>query len=109
MITNLNYDNLENFLSSDNLPTIIDIWAHGCPPCDGIEIILAQMENMYGDKVIRIGRINVDENEEIAKRFKLRAVPTVLFFENQILQNQLVVPKPDDLRSEIENFVNSRD
>lgn len=107
MITDLKYNDFENFLSSNDLPIVIDIWAHGCPPCDGIESILTQMENRYGDEILRIGRINVDENEEIAKKFKLRAVPTVLFFEKGELRNQLVVPEPDDLRSEIENFVNS--
>ncbi|OLS28606.1 MAG: Thioredoxin C-1 [Candidatus Heimdallarchaeota archaeon LC_2] len=106
MITNLKYDDFHKFLNSNELPTVIDIWAYGCPPCDGIESILTQMENRYGDQILRIGRINVDDNEEIAKEYRLRAVPTVLFFEKGALQNQLVVPKPDDLRSEIDNFVN---
>ena len=106
MITNLVYADFENFMKSDDKPTIIDIWAHGCPPCAAIEPILNQMKRKYGEDRLRIGRINVDENEAIAKKFNLRAVPTILFYKNGEFQNQLAVPDPENLRLKIENFVN---
>ncbi len=105
MLTKLVYDNFESYLNSNDMPTIIDIWAHGCPPCDAIEPILTEMVEKYNGSELRIARINVDENEPIAMKFKLRAVPTILLYNKGQLLKQLAVPKPEELRFEIIKLV----
>ena len=70
------------------IPTLVDFYATWCGPCQTMMPILDQLKEKLGEK-IRILKIDVDKNQEVADKFKVRGVPTfVLFQHGEILWRQ---------------------
>jgi thioredoxin 1 len=65
-------------LESDKL-TIVDFWAPWCGPCKMLSPIIDDIAKDFGDK-IKVGKINTDENQALAKQFKISSIPCVIFF-----------------------------
>jgi thioredoxin 1 len=61
-------------------PTLVDFHATWCGPCKMMSPVLDQLKKAYGDK-IRILKIDVDKNPDLADRFKVRGVPTLILFK----------------------------
>ncbi len=72
-------NNIEELLSSE-LPLMIDFWAEWCGPCRMISPVVEELAAEYNGK-INIGKCNVDEEAEVTERFKIRNIPTLLFFK----------------------------
>ena len=72
-------ENIEQLLASDK-PLMIDFWAEWCGPCRMISPIVEELAEEYADR-INIGKCNVDEETEITERFKIRNIPTLIFFK----------------------------
>jgi thioredoxin len=72
--------NLKNYLS-DSKPLVIDFWAEWCGPCRMIAPLIDELHKEYDGKV-NIGKVNVDENDEISAEYGIRNIPTLLFFKN---------------------------
>ncbi len=69
-------------------PTLVDFFATWCGPCQAMSPVLDQLKDKMGDKV-RVLKIDVDKNQEVAAKFKVRGVPTfVLFQSGEILWRQ---------------------
>ena len=69
-------------------PTLVDFFATWCGPCQAMSPVLDQLKEKMGDKV-RVLKIDVDKNQEVAAKFKVRGVPTfVLFQSGEILWRQ---------------------
>jgi thioredoxin 1 len=69
-------------------PTLVDFFATWCGPCQTMMPVLDQLKDKMGDK-IRIIKIDVDKNQDVAAKFKVRGVPTfVLFQKGEILWRQ---------------------
>ena len=62
-------------------PLVVDFWAEWCGPCLMIGPFIEELANEYEGKVV-IGKLNVDENNEVTAQFGIRNIPTVLFFKN---------------------------
>ena len=62
-------------------PVLVDYWAEWCGPCKMIDPVLHELADEYGDK-LRIAKVNIDENQQVASRFKIRGIPTLMIFEN---------------------------
>jgi len=74
---------------------VVDFWATWCAPCRLIAPILDQLATEYAGKA-KVTKLDVDSNQATATKFKVRSIPTVLFFKNGQLVDQVVgaVPKP---------------
>ena len=73
---------------SSSTPTLVDFYATWCGPCQAMMPVLEQLKNKMGNQV-RILKIDVDKNQDIADKFKVRGVPTfVLFQAGEILWRQ---------------------
>jgi thioredoxin 1 len=69
-------------------PTLVDFFATWCGPCQTMMPVLDQLKDKMGDK-IRIIKIDIDKNQDVAAKFKVRGVPTfVLFQQGEILWRQ---------------------
>ena len=63
-----------------NLPKLWDFWATWCPPCKELKPIIEALAKEYEGK-IEIKSINVDENKDLAQKFKVQAIPTLVFLD----------------------------
>ena len=74
---------------------VVDFWATWCGPCRLIAPILDQLASEYQGKA-KVAKLDVDANVRTASRFNVRSIPTILFFKNGKLVDQVVgaVPKP---------------
>ena len=90
-LTDVNFDAL--VLHSDK-PVIVDFWAVWCGPCRVIGPIVQEIGEEYSDQVL-VGKMDVDHNPAIARRYGIRNIPTLSFFKNgEVVDKQVgSVPK----------------
>ena len=72
--------NFEELVKGDK-PLVVDFWAEWCAPCRMISPFINELASEYEGKVI-IGKMNVDENDEVVGQFSVRNIPTILFFKH---------------------------
>ena len=91
-ITEKNFD--VEVLSSD-VPVLIDFWAVWCTPCKMIAPIVEEFANEYAGK-LKVGKCDVDSNQQIAIKYGIRSIPTILIFKNGDVEQQIIgaLPKP---------------
>jgi thioredoxin 1 len=89
--TDANFD--QEVLKSD-LPVLVDFWAVWCGPCKMIAPIVEELATEYEGKA-KIGKLDVDNNQEVAVKYGIRSIPTLLIFKSGQLVDQIVgaVPK----------------
>ena len=85
-ITSKNFE--AEVLNSDK-PVLLDFWATWCGPCRMIAPFIAEIAEEMGDK-IKVGKVNVDEQQELAVKFGIMSIPTVMVFKNGEVTNTSV-------------------
>ena len=87
------------------IPVLVDFWAEWCGPCKMVAPVLDELAKEYEGK-IKIAKVDVDQNQQVAGSFSIRSIPTMLFFKNGQVVKQLVGAHPKaKLVSEIQEVL----
>ena len=79
-VIQLSQSDFEEIISSD-VPVLVDFWASWCGPCRMMAPVIDELADEFSDKA-KICKLNVDDNTEIASRYKVMSIPTVLIFKS---------------------------
>jgi len=85
----LTQENFAQEVLQSPTPVLVDFWAEWCGPCKMIAPILDELADEYEGRV-RIGKVNIDEQQGIAAEYGIRAIPTLLLFDKGQVADQIV-------------------
>jgi thioredoxin 1 len=93
-IIKIDESNFEMEVKNSDLPVMIDFWATWCGPCKMIAPHVEEASSLYSGK-LKVGKIDVDTNQQIAMQYSIMSIPAVMFFKNGSVVDQIVgaVPK----------------
>jgi thioredoxin 1 len=93
-VVTITQDNFENEVLKSETPVLVDFWAEWCGPCRMVAPVLDQLAGEMDGKV-RIAKLNVDENQQIAYQFQVSSIPTFILFKNGQMADRMMgaVPK----------------
>ena len=74
-------DNFESEVMQSELPVLVDFWETWCGPCRMVGPVVSEIAEEYEGKV-KVGKVDVDEEDELAERFGVQSIPTIILFKN---------------------------
>ena len=89
---NINKNNFQSEVMNSDKKVLLDFWAPWCAPCRMVVPMVEEIAKERPD--IKVGKINVDENPELASRFGIMSIPTLVVMENGKIINQAMGARP---------------
>lgn len=91
-VIHINKSNFQNEVLNSEKPVLLDFWAPWCGPCRMVSPVVDEIASERGD--IKVGKVNVDEQPELAAQFGVMSIPTLVVMKNGKLANKTVGAKP---------------
>lgn len=97
--------NFESEVLQSDVPVLVDFWADWCAPCRAIAPAVEEIAEEYEGKA-KVGKLDVDNNQQVAMEYGIRSIPTLLIFKNGEVADQIIgaVPKTQ-LSSKLNNTI----
>lgn len=96
-IIDLTKENFQAEITKADKPVLVDFWAVWCGPCQMMAPILHELETEMPD--VQIGKVNVDEQMDLARQFRVVSIPTLIIFKNgQEVQRMVGVTSKEELK-----------
>lgn len=92
-LTDQNFN--EEVIKSDRL-VLVDFWAEWCGPCRVMLPVIEELVKECEGEKVKIGKFNIDENQEIIAKYNIMSIPTFIFFKNGEVVKQLIGSQPKD-------------
>ena len=103
-IVSLTKDNFAAEVLQSTQPVLVDFWAEWCGPCKMIAPVLEELAGEFAGRA-RIGKVNIDNDQELATQYGIRAIPTLLFFKGGPVAEQVVGAKSKkELKASLERL-----
>jgi len=101
MYIELNDQNFEEEVKNSKIPVLVDFWAPWCGPCQMMGPIIEELANdkAYEGKV-KIGKLNVDENQNIASEYEILSIPTLKVFQDGTVAEEMSGLQPKEVLAE---------
>ena len=100
-IVELSDSSFDSEVIKSDKPVLVDFWAPWCGPCRILAPIVEEIAESYTGK-LKVGKLNVDDNQEITMRYRIRSIPTLILFKNGQALDQIIGAVP---KTEIEKVV----
>tara|TARA_B100001013_G_C24435097_1_gene373389 strand:- start:329 stop:655 length:327 start_codon:yes stop_codon:yes gene_type:complete len=101
-VIELTDDNFQSEALEADKPVLVDFWAPWCGPCRMVGPIIDEVAETYVDKV-KVGKLNTDDNPQVATKYGIRSIPTILLFKNGEVVGNLMGAKP---KQDFEEMIN---
>src|SRR5256885_8621941 len=87
-VIKLDESNFDREVTQDGKAVIVDFWAEWCGPCKMIAPLLDEIAREKADSV-KVAKVNVDQNQSLSSKYNIRSIPSLLFFKNGQLRDQV--------------------
>ena len=91
-VINIKKNNFQNEVLNSEMPVLLDFWAPWCGPCRMVGPIVDEIADERVD--IKVGKVNVDEQQELAAQFGVMSIPTLVVMKNGKIVNQVTGARP---------------
>jgi thioredoxin 1 len=92
-IVTLSDATFDEHVKASDVPVLVDFWAEWCGPCKMISPVLEEIAEEQAGK-LQIGKLNIDDNLEVTRRFDVMSIPTLILFKNGEPEVRLIGAKP---------------
>lgn len=101
----LSEQNFDQEVLQSQLPVMVDFWAVWCGPCKVLGPIVEELAKDYAGK-LKVGKVNVDENNQLAGKYGIMSIPTLKFFKNGKMVGELIGAAPKaTVEAEIKKYL----
>jgi thioredoxin 1 len=98
-------DNFQEEVIKSDVPVIVDFWADWCVPCKMVAPILEEISEEYKGKV-KVGKLNVDQQGEIAAQYSITSIPTLLVFKDgEVVQQKIGAGSKEEIEEIIKDHM----
>ncbi|PIR17352.1 MAG: thioredoxin [Deltaproteobacteria bacterium CG11_big_fil_rev_8_21_14_0_20_49_13] len=101
LVKHVNDADFESVVISSSIPVLVDFWAPWCGPCKALAPIIDKVAEEQTGKVL-VCKVNVDDSPEVAAKYGIRGIPTLIYFKGGNVVNQLTGSVP---KSQIDSLI----